>query len=208
MLGVAQNRYRFAFCWITLLCVCVWSHGVRANAFDEAITAYDQKNYDQAFQQFTVLAKQGHAKAQYNLGLLYAQGIGTSKNLRQALYWYKQAAQQKHINAMYNIGYLYQHSKKPVQDYKAAMQWYLKAAQRGSRSALVNIGEMYFYGQGMAKKDYIKAYAWFSLAASRGSRRGFHNKDLMSLRLPPMDLSRGESLYRQLRGQYLDPFLK
>ena len=39
-------------------------------------------------------AEQGDAKAQYNLGVCYANGDGVQKNLKQAVFWYRKAAEQ------------------------------------------------------------------------------------------------------------------
>ena len=39
-------------------------------------------------------AEQGHAKAQYNLGVMFQYGLGVSKNRAEAVYWYIKAAVQ------------------------------------------------------------------------------------------------------------------
>ncbi len=181
-----------------------------ADAFQQASDAYDQKQYPQAFAAFKKLALTGNPKAQYNLAYLYQNGVGTQQNLRQAIYWYRQAAIKKHINAIYNLAHLYQHSKPPIQNFKEAMVWYTKAAKLGSISALVNIGQMHFMGQGNKKnkKDYIEAYVWFNLAVARGSRNGLYNKDLVTVKIAPLDISKGETRYRERRPIYVTPFLK
>ena len=45
-------------------------------------------------------ARHGDAKAQYNLGILYDEGIGVAKNRRWAALWMQKAAAQGHPGAL------------------------------------------------------------------------------------------------------------
>lgn len=47
----------------------------------------------------TLAAEQGHAEAQYELGLIYEFGHGVEKNIPQAIKWYQKAAEQGHAKA-------------------------------------------------------------------------------------------------------------
>jgi TPR repeat protein len=51
------------------------------------------------FKQIRKAADQGHAKAQYNLGVMYEKGEGVQQNYSEALKWYKKAADQGHAGA-------------------------------------------------------------------------------------------------------------
>ena len=53
------------------------------------------------------LAEQGHAKAQYNLGLMYDNGEGVPENDSEAVKWYRLAAEQGIATAQYNLGIMY-----------------------------------------------------------------------------------------------------
>ena len=53
------------------------------------------------------LADQGHAGAQYNLGLMYANGRGVVEDDAEAVRWYRLAADQGHADAQYNLGWMY-----------------------------------------------------------------------------------------------------
>jgi len=48
---------------------------------------------------YTKSAEQGFAKAQFNLGRMYANGKGVPKDYEQAFYWYTQAAEQGDADA-------------------------------------------------------------------------------------------------------------
>ena len=52
-----------------------------------------------AIELFSNAAKQGHAEAQYNLGLLYKVGKGISQSYTEARYWLSKAAEQGYLQA-------------------------------------------------------------------------------------------------------------
>ena len=49
-------------------------------------------------------AEQGHAIAQYHLGLMYAKGSAVLQKDAEAVKWYRKAAEQGHANAQNNRG--------------------------------------------------------------------------------------------------------
>ena len=72
--------------------------------FKAGENAYHRGDYATALREWQPLAKQGHAVAQYNLGLLYANGQGVPKDDAQARQWYEKAAVQGHADAQVNLG--------------------------------------------------------------------------------------------------------
>jgi TPR repeat protein len=66
---------------------------------DRAVTAAVREDYLTALGVFQVQAAQGEAVAQYNLGLLYLNGLGVPMNPVQARYWLKQSAEQGYAKA-------------------------------------------------------------------------------------------------------------
>ena len=66
-----------------------------------------EKDMKRAFEYFAKAADKGHAKAQYNLGVLYDRGEGTAQNYEQAFEWYSRAAEQGYPPAEYNLAHLY-----------------------------------------------------------------------------------------------------
>jgi TPR repeat protein len=49
---------------------------------------------------FRKAAEQGHAPAQYNLGVCYYYGNGVPQNYREAVRWIRKAAEQGHADAI------------------------------------------------------------------------------------------------------------
>src|SRR5206468_11762909 len=52
-------------------------------------------NYKSASQWFRKAAERGVADSQYNLGILYARGIGVEQNLAESYKWFSLAAAQR-----------------------------------------------------------------------------------------------------------------
>ena len=97
---------------------------------------------DGADKDFTLSAKwyrkaadQGHAMAQYNLGVMYSKGQGVEKDEVEAMKWYRKAADQGLADAQYNLGCMYHNGydngQGMVQDQAEATSWFHKAADQG-----------------------------------------------------------------------------
>ena len=59
-----------------------------AITFEEAIANFNSKNYVEAYDQFSELALDDDANAQYNIALMNYKGLGVNKNLKLALLSY------------------------------------------------------------------------------------------------------------------------
>ena len=75
--------------------------------FEAGADAYHRGDYATALHEWQPLAELGNAAAQYNLGLLYANGQGVPQDYIHAWQWYEQAAAQGDASAQYNLGLLY-----------------------------------------------------------------------------------------------------
>jgi len=63
-----------------------------AGAWEDAVSAYRSRNYAMAAKLFRSLAKQGYARAQNNLGMLYRDGLGLPQDFVRAHMWYSVSA--------------------------------------------------------------------------------------------------------------------
>ena len=77
-------------------------------------------------------AEQGNAAAQFNLGVMYANGEGVRQDYAQALVWYRKAAEQGYAPAQFNLGGMYDTGRGVPQDYVEAHMWCNLAASRAS----------------------------------------------------------------------------
>ncbi len=72
--------------------------------FDEGMAAYNRGDYATALREWSSLAEQGDANAQYNLGLMNYHGQGVPEDHAEAMRWYHKAARQGDARAQYNLG--------------------------------------------------------------------------------------------------------
>ncbi len=75
---------------------------VLAQEFNKGRAAYNDGDYATALQEWRPLAEQEHARAQYNLGVMYANGRGVPQDDKEAVKWYRLAAEQKFAWAQTN----------------------------------------------------------------------------------------------------------
>ena len=164
--------------------------------FKAGVDAYQRGDYATALREWQPLAEQGQALAQYNLGLLYANGQGVSKDDAQAQQWYEKAAAQGHADAQVNLGILYDYGRGVEQDYKKAVYWYRLSAKQGNELAQRQLGLMFERGDGVPQ-DYVQAYMWYTLGAANGAKRGAALRDALAKRMTPDQIAEAQQLSRE-----------
>ena len=110
-------------------------------------------------------ATAGDAKAQYNLGVAYANGYGVPEDEAEAVRWWRKAADQGNANAQYRLGVSYSLGQGVGKDGAEAAGWYRKAADQGKLDAQFMVGMAYSTGEGVVK-DETEAYFWLNLGAA------------------------------------------
>ena len=95
-------------------------------------------------------AEQGDASAQFNLGVMYADGEGVPQNYSEAVRWYRLAAEQGDASAQFNLGIMYANGEGVPQDYSEAMRWFQLAAEQGDASATGVQTELHEAGSSLA----------------------------------------------------------
>jgi hypothetical protein len=145
---------------------------------DEAKSAYERGDYAKAYKELKVLAGQGNAKAQYQLGVMYSSGEGVTKDCAETVKWWRQAAQQGLVQAQLNLGVFYHTGQCVARDYVEAVKWYRQAAEQGLPQAQFNLGVMHARGEGITR-DYAEALKWYRQAAEQGHAKAQYNLGLM-----------------------------
>ena len=115
-------------------------------------------------------AEQGDARAQVNLGFMYAEGQGVPQDDLEAARWYRLAAEQGEAGAQFNLGSMYAEGLGVPQDAAEAVRWYRLAAEQGESTAQFALGVMYARGRGVPE-DAAEAASWFRVAAQQGNPR-------------------------------------
>ncbi len=115
---------------VVLLAAPAWAD------FEAGKEAYFRGDYATALKEFRVLAEQGYAGAQNNLGLMYAEGQGVPPDDKEAARWFRLAAAQGDAKAQYNLGVMYAEGQGVPQDVVQAHLWMHLAAAQGDEDAL------------------------------------------------------------------------
>lgn len=193
---MSDDRF-VAFRLISVLVLAVICLALPARADIKAgEKAYHRGDYTTALHEWEQLAKKGNAAAQYNLGLLYANGQGVPKDDAQARQWYEKAALQGHAEAQVSLGSLYDYGRGGPQDFRMAVRWYRRSADQGNELAQRRLGLLYERGDGVPK-DYVQAYMWYKLGAASGGKTAVMMRDELAARMTSDQLVEAKKLARE-----------
>ena len=87
---------RSGFLALAIMALAVPAFAVPANAgpFEDGEAAFDRGDYATALQLWRQLAELGHARAKFNLGIMFAFGEGVPQDFVRAYLWFNIAAAQ------------------------------------------------------------------------------------------------------------------
>ncbi len=103
--------------------------------FESGLEAYNRGDYKNAFLIFNCLTEQGDAAAQYQLGVMYADGEGVPQDDSEALRWYRMAAEQGNAVAQWELGLMYSTGEGVPKDDVEAVRWLMLATKHGDGAA-------------------------------------------------------------------------
>jgi TPR repeat protein len=135
----------------------------RAGPLEDGMAAFVEKDYLTALKLWRPLAEQGNATAQYEVGILYAEGKGVVASDLIAAAWFQRAADQGVAAAQYNLGVSYAEGLGVAKDDAVAVKWFRRAADQGMAYAQLNLGLMLAAGRGV-RQDNIEAVKWLELS--------------------------------------------
>ena len=99
--------------------------------FAAGMTAYEKHDYATAVKEWRPLAEAGDAPTQFNLGLMYLDGVGVPQNSEQAIEWFRKSADRGYAKAQYNLGSLYAVGRGVRKDLITAHMWMNLCAASG-----------------------------------------------------------------------------
>ena len=91
--------------------------------FQKGLDAAQRGDYTTALKEWTSLAEQGDAKAQFNVGIMYDNGQGVLQDYKTAAKWYILSAEQGNAEAQYNLGVMYALGQGVIEDKVYAHMW-------------------------------------------------------------------------------------
>ncbi len=136
--------------------------------FNTAVDFIEGKNYQDAFPIFLNLAELDFPEAQYNLSVLYFNGLGVPKNFKWSLYWAWQANLNNHKRAENWLEKVISNINEDLRNSVAQLisDEFTKSATAGERSAPLKLGRTYL--KLFVEPNNQMAYLWLSIAQAYG----------------------------------------
>ena len=159
--------------------------------FDEGFAAYEKKDYTTALQEFTPLARQGYASAQYNLGLMHDKGQGLPQNDKEAVKWFRLAADKGHASTQANLGVMYEYGKGVDLSRVVAYAFYSLSAKADSSDKNKAVNSLKRLAEFMSPKEINAAQELTGEMGAPGSVLKALDKYLAQ---PAMDFRRGQQM--------------
>ena len=151
--------------------------------------------------------KQPNAYAQYQLGKMYRDGIGTEVNLEESSLWYAKAyagflAMEETMadnRLYYRLGSMNMSGTGTAVDLEKARYYFEKAAELGNADALYGLGKLYLKPE-FSDFDPAKAVEYLEKSATKGNAFAKYQlgKLLCQGELVPKDIARGLPLLEEL----------
>jgi uncharacterized protein len=136
------------------------------------LAAFKNKDYQRAYREWEAAAKAGQAEAQFDLGVLYAQGLGVLRDLNQAATWYRKAADQGNAEAEFALGQMYARGWGVPRDQADAIRWFEMANSVDSDGPPTDWLSVEGYG---VPQDPEQAAYWYRQAADNGHPEAQYN---------------------------------
>ena len=162
-------------CLVVLYSTALYAENHQKKQVDEefksAIKYVEKKQFFEAYQIFSSLAELEIPEAQFNLALLYSNGLGTPKNFRLALYWSWQAHLNDHETAIEQVNKTYELINENLRNSVAetTIEELVASAQAGDRAAPLKLGKTYL---GLfVEAQNQPAYLWLSISQAYGEER-------------------------------------
>ena len=137
---------------------------------DIGILCYKSQNYQFALLWYWLAARQGHAEAEFLLGLLYEEGEIIGQDYAKAVMYFKRSAEKGFVLGQNNYAWMLIRGDGVERDYSKGFKWYKLAAEQGFHKAQFIVGLAYFLGAwpSVAKQNFQEAAKWLRLSADQG----------------------------------------
>lgn len=149
-------------------------------SFSQAHQIFKERKFDEAFNKMKPIAEKGYSKAQFVLGVMYLEGLGTKKNITEAFKWIELSAMQDYPPAQVSLGEIYFTINK---DIKKSNMWIDKAAANGDYDGYIRMAQIYAQGE-YVEKDLHKSIEWLNKANHTAEAQYFLGLVYFSLKEP------------------------
>lgn len=152
----------------------------RTTGASAAYEAFLNGRYEEALAIWLPLANGGDAPSQFNIGVMYANGLGVDRDMASAMDWWAMAARQLHVRAAHNLA-LAMLAGEPVvdgartdPDYTGVLRYLKIGSDAGYPNSEYTLGKLYAEGVGI-EKDERRAAELFLSASIKGFAKAQYN---------------------------------
>ena len=172
----------FALAGLVFTTVFFFLTGPARAGLEAGVAAYETNNLPLAMQEFRSGAETNDSNCQFNLALMYEQGLGVAKDEKEARGWYRKAAELGNANAQFNLAVLYENGHGGGVDFTQANRWYRQAAVQGDALAIGNLGMLYVRGDGVKINQVAGMALLLQSATLDNSSENLARKNLSAVR--------------------------
>tara|TARA_R110000868_G_scaffold291709_1_gene552244 strand:+ start:10532 stop:11119 length:588 start_codon:yes stop_codon:yes gene_type:complete len=166
---------------------------------DKGVEAYQEKNYQQAVNDFKKSANSGNPQGQNDLGVYYIRSVPhTVDKYKEAKRWLDKASEQNLSAAYYNLAGLYKDGLGVTKNLEHAVTLYKRGAQLGDVKSCGKLGFLYLHGQGVTE-DISYSYLYFTLAAENGDQISSNMLNVISKQMTPQQLKQANELVKNYK---------
>jgi ankyrin repeat protein len=170
----------------------------------QAFDLYKRDKYAEAFKLWSRAAEQGHAEAQYYLGVLYQRGLergrgAVEQNLKTAIEWYRKAADQGDARGQNSVAWIYATSKDlNYQNGEKAVDYALKAVRQEPDNSLYHNTLAAAYARNGQFQESVKAQEKaIDLLPNDERISGFAYRDILESFQKRLELYRQNQAYTE-----------
>ncbi|MHC3995409.1 NifU family protein [Thiomicrolovo sp. ZZH C-3] len=184
----------------------------KMTTFEAGVSAYEAKQYKEAYDLFVDSAAKADANAMVNLGVMAMQGKGCGRDIGAAKTWFTKAAEQGSMHAMMSLAQIFEKGLDGTPNEKDALAYYRKAADIGHVDAQFKAGMML-----KESGEKAEAMRYLITAAHNNNVRAqevvtyVSNKELATLRNEPfrsLPVEKQITLVMQVIDQKIRPTLE
>lgn len=153
----------------------------QAGSSGGAYDAFLNGRYEEAIAIWLPLANNGDAAAQFNMGVMYANGLGVDRDMGVAMDWWENAARQLHVRSAHNLalamlaGEPHDGAREDQEtDYTAVLRYLKIGSDAGYPNSEYTLGKLYAEGVGV-EQDKRRAAELFLSAAIKGFAKAQYN---------------------------------
>lgn len=159
---------------VPLLLSGMFSVAHATSAYDDAVLAFENRDYAVALDLSLPLALKNDIEGMTLLGRIYDEGFNKPQ---EAFPWFKKAAELGNAQAQVELAELYDAGDGVVKDTEKAIEWYEKAASQGHDEAQLALG--LHYSEDL--DDNKTAIEYFQKAAGQGNATAQYRLGLLYL---------------------------